>query len=162
MTSRSCHTNARVASALNADDLNAADLSDEDAPSPKKALPDFTTQKSDEDSVASGDDSVGWEKEEDRVLNAFAAQAEADDRLEDISVDTPVKEVHEFMLAGGEEGNADGGDVAPEFETRQVLLKKTNVKTLREIALELNLGQAGLKEVLFNRIPDSPHVRKIS
>ena len=85
-TSRSCHTNARVASArtqhdtqLNADDLNAADLSDEDAPSPKKALPDFTTQKSDDNSVASGDDSAGWEKEEDCVVNAFAAQAEADD-----------------------------------------------------------------------------------
>ncbi len=85
-TSHSCHTNARVASArtqhdtqLNADDLNAADLSDEDAPSPKKALPDFTTQKSDDDSVASGNDSAGWEKEEDRVVNAFAAQVEADD-----------------------------------------------------------------------------------
>jgi hypothetical protein len=107
-TSHSCHTNARVASArtqhdtqLNADDLNAADLSDEDAPSPKKALPDFTTQKSDDDSVASGNDSAGWEKEEDRVVNAFAAQVEADDWLEDISIDTPVKEVHEFMLARG-------------------------------------------------------------
>ena len=168
LMSHSCHTNARVVSArmqhdtqLNADDLNAADLSDEDAPSPKKALPDFTTQKSDDDSVASGDDSAGWEKEEDRVVNAFAAQAEADDRLEDISVDTPVKDIHEFMLAGGEEGNADG-DVAPEFETRQVLLKKTNVKTLREIALKLNVGQVGLKEVLFNCIRDSPHVRKVS
>ena len=66
MTSRSCHTNSRAASArtqhdtqLNADDLNAADLSDEDALYPKKALPDFTTQKSDDDSVASGDDSAG-------------------------------------------------------------------------------------------------------
>ena len=85
-TSRSCHTNARVASAktqhdtqLNVDNLNAADSSDEDAPSPKKALPDFTTQKSDDDSVASGNDSAGWEKEEDHVVNAFAAQAEADD-----------------------------------------------------------------------------------
>ena len=94
-------------------------------------------------------------------MNAFTAQAEADDRLEDISVDTPVKDIHEFMLAGGEEGNADG-DVAPEFETRQVLLKKTNVKTLREIALKLNVGQVGLKEVLFNCIRDSPHVRKVS
>ena len=168
LMSHSCHTNARVVSArmqhdtqLNADDLNAADLSDEDALYPKKALPDFTTQKSDDNSVASGDDSAGWEKEEDRVVNAFAAQAEAADRLEDISVDTPVKDLHEFMLAGGEEGNADG-DVAPEFETRQVLLKKTNVKTLREIALKLNVGQVGLKEVLFNCIRDSPHVRKVS
>ena len=66
------------------------------------------------------------------------------------------------MLAGGEEGNAYGGDVAPEFETRQVLLKKTNIKTLRDIALKLNLGQAGLKEVLSDRIRDSPHVRKVS
>ncbi len=56
------------------------------------------------------------------------------------------------MLAGGEERNADGGDVAPEFETRQVLLKKTNVKTLREIALKLNLGQAGLKEVFVGGV----------
>ncbi len=39
-------------------------------------------------------------------------------------------------------------------------MKKTNVKTLREIALKLNV--AGLKKVLFNCIRNSPHVRKVS
>jgi len=42
--------------------LNLSDSSDEDVPSPKKLLPDFTLRKSDDDSVASGDDSIAWEK----------------------------------------------------------------------------------------------------
>ena len=36
--------------------LNFSDSSDKDVPSPKKVLPDFTLRKSDDDSVASGDD----------------------------------------------------------------------------------------------------------
>ncbi len=92
-------------------------------------LPDFTTRKSDDDSVASGDDSADWEMEEDRVLNAFLAQTEAEDTLDDLSVDVPMKEVHEFMLISGEgedgtEGHADGAaEVAPiavKYKARQL------------------------------------------
>jgi hypothetical protein len=64
---------------LNIDSFDLLDSSDEDVPYPKKVLPDFTMRKSDDDSVASGDDSIAWEKEEDRVLHAFAIQVEAED-----------------------------------------------------------------------------------
>ena len=99
---------AHAASAASSTPINpkdafaSLDLSDDDAISPKKALPDFTTRKSDDDSVASGDDSAGWKAEEDRVLNAFAIQTEAEDALEDLFVDDgPMKEIHEFMLIAG-------------------------------------------------------------
>ena len=100
---------------------------DDNAPSPKKALPDITTMKSDNDSVASGDDSAGWEMEEDRVMNSFVAQTEAEKELDDLSINAPMKEVHKFMLISGEgedstEGQADGtAEVAPiavEYEAR--------------------------------------------
>ncbi len=87
-----------------------------------------TTWKSDEDSVASGDDSAGWEMEEDRVMNSFLAQTEAEEVLDDLSVDVPMIEVHEFMLISGEEGGygmegqvKGAAEVAPitvEYETR--------------------------------------------
>ena len=99
----------------------------DNTPSPKKALPDFTSKISDDNSVASGDDSAGWEMEEDRVLNVFLAQTEAEDVLDDLSVDVRMKEIHEFMLISGEgekgtEGqHADGAaEVAPsQLSTRQ-------------------------------------------
>ncbi len=58
-------------------------MSDEDEPSPKKALPDFNLRKSEEDSIASGDDSDGWDEGEGRVMHDLAAQAKADDVLDD-------------------------------------------------------------------------------
>ncbi len=113
---------------MDAFDLSDSSAKDDDAPSPKKALPDFTTRKSDDNSVASGDDSAGWEMEEDRVMNSFLAQTEAEEALDDLSVDAPMKEVHEFMLLSGEgedgmEGQTDGAaeEVAPiavEYEAR--------------------------------------------
>jgi hypothetical protein len=158
------------------DAFASSDSSDDDAPSPKKALPDFTTRKSDDDSVASGDDSAGWEAEEDRVLNAFAIQTVAEDALDDIFVDDgPMKEIHEFMLIAGrgvdgeEEGNADGAaEVEPttttavEYETRCVVLQTTNVKMLKAIAVMVNVSTNGKKQLLFNRIRDSSAVTKVS
>jgi hypothetical protein len=54
--------------------------------------------------------------------------------------------------------------VEPEFEmVRAALDRGTSVAALKEIAKMLNLsGCAQKKEVLFNRIRDSPHVIKIS
>jgi hypothetical protein len=153
------------------DAFDLSKLSDEDAPSPKKALPDFTTRKSDDDSVASGDDSVGWEIEGERVLNAFLAQTEAEDALDDLSVDVPMKEVHEFMLISGEgedgtEGHADSAaEVAPiavKYEARRVVLQTMNMKTLKAIAIMVNVATNGKKQLLFNHIRDSLEVTKVT
>ncbi len=54
--------------------------------------------KSNDNSVASGDDSIAWEKEEDRVLHAFAIQVESEDTLEDALEDAPVNELDEWEL----------------------------------------------------------------
>jgi hypothetical protein len=157
---------------MDAFDSSDSSAKDDDAPSPKKALPDFMTRKSDDDSVASGDDSAGWEMEEDRVMNSFLAQTEAEEALEDLSVDAPMKEVHEFMLLSGEgedgtEGQADGAAeevalMAVEYEARRVVLQTTNVKTLKAIAIMFKLSTHGKKQLLFNRIRDSLEVTKVS
>ncbi len=72
-------------------------------------MSDFSRLKTDDDSVASGDDSAGWEEEDERrqlQLDANAIREDADDILED---DGPVNEVEEFMLIAG--GGEDGEDV---------------------------------------------------
>jgi hypothetical protein len=157
---------------MDAFDSSDSSAEDDDAPSPKKALPDFTIRKSDEDSVASGDDSAGWETEEDRVMNSFLAQTEAEEALDDLSDDVPMTEVHEFMLISGEEGGdgtegqADGAaEVAPisvEYKARRVALQTTNVKTLKAIAIMLKLSPHGKKQFLFNHICDSLELMKVS
>ena len=88
---------------MDAFDSSDSSAKDDDAPSPKKALPDFTTRKSDDDSVASGDDSAGWEMEEDRVMNSFLAQTEAEEALDDLSVNAPKggSRVHVALWGGG-------------------------------------------------------------
>jgi hypothetical protein len=83
---------------LKVDSFDSSDSSDKDVPSPKKVLPDFTMCKSNDNSVASGDDSIAWEKEEDRVLHAFAIQVESEDTLEDALEDAPVNELDEWEL----------------------------------------------------------------
>ncbi len=57
-------------------------LSDDDEPSPKKALPDFNACKCNSDSVASSDNSAGWDAEEERVMDALAAQMVAKDAID--------------------------------------------------------------------------------
>ena len=98
---------------LNVQSSDSSDSSDEDAPSLKKTLPDFNVRKSEDDSVVSGDDSIAWEKEEDRVMHSFANRLEAENRLEEAFEDAPVRELEEWeLIAGeGEEGTAD--EVAP-------------------------------------------------
>ena len=49
-----------------------------------------------------------------------------------------------------------------DFETRTIQLKTTNVKSLKVTSLLLNLSVKGKKEVLFNRIRDSPHTIRVS
>ncbi len=64
----------------------AGALSDDDTPSPDKALPDFAARKTDNDSVASGDDSSGWDKETEQVMHLFAAQAIAEAAVDEADV----------------------------------------------------------------------------
>jgi len=105
------------------------------------------------------------------VVNSFLTQTEAEEALDDLSVDVPMKEVHEFMLISreredGTEGQANGAaEVAPiavEYEARRVVLQTTNVKTLKAIAIMLKLSTHGKKQLLFNRIRDSSGVTKVS
>jgi hypothetical protein len=98
---------------LNIQSSDLSDSSDEDVPSPKKTLPDFNVRKSGDDFVASGDDSIAWEKEEDRVMHSFANRLEAENRVEEAFEDAPVRELEKWELIAGEgqEGTAD--EVAP-------------------------------------------------
>ena len=53
------------------------------SPSPaKNPLPNFDMRPSDDDSVLSGDDSDGWEVEEDKVVSLFAEQTRKEDALD--------------------------------------------------------------------------------
>jgi hypothetical protein len=121
--------------------LDAVDLL-----SPKKAMSDFSRLKTDDESVASGDDSAGWEEEDKRMrlqLDANAISEVADNISED---DGPVNEMEECMLIAGEE--EDGEDVIdnlppvePEFEmVRAALNRGTSVAALKEIAKMFNLS----------------------
>jgi hypothetical protein len=57
--------------------------SDDNVLSPHVPLPNLAARSSDNDSVASADDSVGWARESERVIAAFAAQAEAEMAIND-------------------------------------------------------------------------------
>ena len=68
----------------------------------------------DDDSVASGDDSAGWEEEDERMRLQVDANHAISEDSDDISEDDgPVKEVEEFMLIAG--GGEDGEDVVDNF-----------------------------------------------
>ena len=62
---------------------SAYDDDDDDEPSPKKALPDFSICKGEEDSVMSGDDSEGWLDMEEKLADNLSAQAKVDDALDE-------------------------------------------------------------------------------
>jgi hypothetical protein len=73
------------------------DDDDDDEPSPKKALPDFSIRKGEEDSVISGDDSEGWLDMEEKLADNLSAQAKVDDALDEAAFpDIPMNEVHEW------------------------------------------------------------------
>jgi hypothetical protein len=140
------------------------------ATSPDKEY-DFLGKKSDEDSVASGDDSIGWEAEANRVMNAFEQMGVALDAKEEAALqeDAAVPEMEEWELIA--EGSADAGvahpaDAPPQvqpFEIRKVVFKTTVLKSLKAIAFVLKAsGNNGTKRVIFDRLRDLPAVQKIS
>jgi hypothetical protein len=146
----------------------ADDSSDDDSdrPSPKKKLPDFNVRKSDDDSVASGDDSNGWEVEEVRLTHIIAAQAEREDSIEEREIEIIVPEVHEWEQSL-EEGNPDEGAAAPTgsaaavFEAIHYPYVKTTGKILKDLAQKFRLSCTGNKRILYDRIRDCDCVEKL-
>ena len=56
---------------------------DDNVLSPHVPLPNLAARSSDNDSVASVDDSVGWARESERVITSFAAQAKVEMAIND-------------------------------------------------------------------------------
>lgn len=146
-------------------DDSSDDDSDSDRPSPKKKLPDFNVRKSDDDSVASGDDSNGWEVEEERLTHIIAAQAETEQRIEEQEMEIIVPEVHEWedSLEEGDpdEGAAPAGTAAAVFETIHYPFSKTTGKLLKDLAQKFRLSSSGTKRILYDRIRDCDCVEKL-
>ncbi len=130
-------------------------MSDEDEPSPKKALPDFSLRKSEEDSIASGDDSNAWEQEQGRVMHEFTAQADADDAL-DVAAFPAIAmnkmNEWEFLAERNADDIEDDRPTPPQFETVRIIYQKTTAKALAEIAIKLNITQKEGKRKLFDKI----------
>jgi hypothetical protein len=150
---------------------SSSSFDEDDLPSTKRDnLSDFNRKKSDDDSVASGNDSAAWEKEGEQMRHVILAQAQAKD-ADDISEDdSPVNEVEEFMMICGEGEQVVNENPLPsnvpqqEFEMIQVeLIRLTGVAILKEIVTLFSLStNAPKKEVYLNCIRDSSHVTKIS
>jgi hypothetical protein len=146
-TSSLSMTDAASASVRNNKKRSATCLAlDDDTPSPKKALSDFSRRKNEKDSVVSGDDSNGWEREEGRVMHEFAAQAEADDEWDDAAFhDIAMNETNEweFLAKGNADDPPDEPTAPPKFEKLCISYQKTTGKGLIEIATKLNITQLG-------------------
>ena len=138
--------------------------SDDDEPSPKKALPDFATRKCDSDSVASGDLSDGWDAEEERVMDALAAQMAANATLDAAVLNETINETHEWLnflddrplntvvsVEDGNDGREPNTPPDDEFETIRINIneRKTTAKVLAEIAVFFGLPPTGSRKKLF-------------
>jgi hypothetical protein len=96
-------------------------------------------------------------------MHQLAAQAEADDALDDAAFpDIAMNETNEWEFLA-EEGNADelpdGATPTPQFEKLRIPYQKTTHKALLDIAIKLNIPQSGSKRKLFDRIRDSGNGR---
>ena len=138
---------------------------DDNALSPHVPLPDLAARISDNDSVASGDDSIGWARESERVITAFAAQAEAEMAINDAEDAPAWGEIDEWIVladANAEEQSEIIPPLPPPTELIRVLYSKCSVKALKEIAMH-DLGQSvsGNKRTLFNRLRDCQNATKV-
>ncbi len=131
----------------------------------------FKGRKSDDDSVASGDDSITWERETMKIMATFAdATALEEGKMEAAAQeDAPaVREIGEYDFEFLADGGFDAENPPPppvqQYESRRVEFKTTNVKSLKAIALVLNVSGGGTKRAIFERCCDSPTtgVEKIS
>ena len=130
----------------------------------------FQGRKSDDDSVASGDDSIAWERETMKIMATFADATALEERKMEAAAqeDAPaVREIGEYDFEFLAEGGFDAENLPPppvqQYESRRVEFKTTNVKSLKAIALVLNVSGYGTKRAIFERCRDSPTgVEKIS
>ena len=127
----------------------------------------FRGRKSDDDSVASGDNSITWEKETMKIMKNFAEATALEEvkAEETVQEDAPVREIVEWeCLAenGDDEALMNLAPPPQPFETRRVVFKTTILKSLKAIALVLKASGYGTKQVIFNRLRDLPTVDKIS
>jgi hypothetical protein len=128
---------------------------------------DFRGRKSDDDSVASGDNSITWEKETMKIMKNFAEATALEEAKaeETVQEDAPVREIVEWdCLAenGDDEALMNLAPPPQPFETRRVVFKTTILKSLKAIALVLKASGYGTKQAIFNRLRDLPTVDKIS
>jgi len=88
------------------------------SPSPKKIFPQFSRLHGDDNSILSGDDPNGWEKEEETMIPISADLNEEEEKLANSLVDH-VEAVHEWTLHT-KEGNPDPKGVS---ETKPIEYK---------------------------------------
>jgi len=127
-------------------------------PSPKKRFPEFSHPKSDDNTVLSGDDSDGWEKEEDWMIALMTAKNLEEDKAA-AAMEDEVDEVAKWMLPLVEEGNPDPApedmpkkpENPVEYEVVTFTLKNT-VAELKDVAAQLKLSKSGAKKDIFARI----------
>jgi hypothetical protein len=130
----------------------------------------FKGRKSDDDSVALGDDLITWERETMKIMATFAdATALEEGKMEaGAQEDAPaVREIGEYDFEFLADGGFDAENPPPppvqQYKSRRVEFKTTNVKSLKAIALVLNVSGYGTKRAIFERCCDSPTgVEKIS
>ncbi len=129
--------------------------SSDDSPSPvkKKTLSNFNVHCYDEDSILSGDESDGWEYEEDRVAHFFAKQSKKEYQMDYAAMDcSHVAEVEEWMNLAKETLDAAAGNeynpthTALETAVVHFAYSASTIKSLKAIALELHLSGTGTKQ----------------
>ena len=140
----------------------ASEIHPDSSPSPSKNYPDYSITKSSGDSVASGDDSIQWEAEGERILVEHARKTqEEDDKFEaEAQAELNHAAIDEFMLCGeeinkinnDEEGDADVPVAPPIFETVRYPYKPTTIASLRLVASALKIAASGTKKTLWDRI----------
>ena len=135
------------------------DIDDSTSAAKKPKYADFTTKKSDKDSVCSGEDEEKWEKERDKMLEMAAQQRKDDEEAADNMSDGAVE--NNWGLDGTDD---DGivGEVQLKERTFQwvrfdIKDKGSTAAKLKKILQALSLPVAGKKNDLFVRIRDANH-----
>ena len=108
---------------------------EEEAP---PVYPNYSITKSSGDSVASGDDSVQWEEEAERVLAAHYDRAAEEEARSD-SVPNDIPEIEEFMLLGMADKTIGEENGLVQYENVVYSFRTTTAKKLVEIAKELGM-----------------------
>ena len=137
-----------------------------DVPSPKRTVPDFSKPRSDDVSCASGDESEGWAREEERMLAEAAAKAQAEEEADEAMADEIVQEAQEWEnLVSGDDGNNNNNDGAlgsaddaVEYEYVEMTNdRNTTNDALKAVCKAIGVGASGKKDDLFLRIWQSKH-----